>query len=784
VLRALPADKTTQMGPASLSQAYSVDSSGVITASLRFNSGKGHYSAEEALALRKAVLEAEKEDAIMILFDQVGSKQMAEGKVREALATDRSIADAHPKDALPRVRLANALLEAGLGEKARTEAILATQLDPKSALAFNVLGWVLQFNEIGVHFGRGFDLNRAIEAYKKSKQLDAEDTGTRSNLAILYEYDANGARYASIPGMKNAIQEVRELSQLDKSMGERYEDNVLFDLLYSRQFKELLAEIAPLPSTSVRDGLAISATVVTDGVEAGIKRADRVSGDASARSVALRNAGAQLVNLRMYAQAADVLSAGIQGQENAATVARQIELFRSLKVFDEKTIADNDPVGVVERVLASTMTGTITSDALSQWLSRHSFASDAEWRKNLAKSEEAMDGMEAVAERSGLPATVLSDLTLGTMKVSSKGDDATGYRVTVQTIGSAGSQFFVDKEDGKYKIVASNDDTAEVGNAALYFLHHGNEAEARSLLDWKRDLVHRGGGDDPLEGPLLPRFWTVGESTGAASIELASASLLTGSEQIAELLPAVASRRDKWAAGQGKPDQTDLNLLLGQGYVRVGDGANARKAGDALLVNYPDSATAMRLIGMADSLNHNWDHWNTMLNASLVKHPTDRDLLSQKAWAEQAQGDFSTARKTLRQVLDAGQATSNDYNNYSWNALFQDKVDADAIQAAQQANMLSKNSSFAELHTLSCLYAAQGKTTEAKQVLLEAMAAANLGHPNSSAWFAFGAIYEQYGVLDAAIAAYRKVEKPEGPITPTDTFVLAQTHLKALHAIE
>ena len=46
------------------------------------------------------------------------------------------------------------------------------------------------------------------------------------------------------------------------------------------------------------------------------------------------------------------------------------------------------------------------------------------------------------------------------------------------------------------------------------------------------------------------------------------------------------------------------------------------------------------------------------------------------------------------------------------------------------------------------------------------------------------AIYEQYGVLDAAIAAYRKVEKPEGPITPTDTFVLAQTHLKALHAIQ
>jgi hypothetical protein len=36
----------------------------------------------------------------------------------------------------------------------------------------------------------------------------------------------------------------------------------------------------------------------------------------------------------------------------------------------------------------------------------------------------------------------------------------------------------------------------------------------------------------------------------------------------------------------------------------------------------------------------------------------------------------------------------------------------------------------------------------------------------------------QYGVADAAIDAFRKVEKPEGTISPTDTYVLAQAHLK------
>jgi hypothetical protein len=62
------------------------------------------------------------------------------------------------------------------------------------------------------------------------------------------------------------------------------------------------------------------------------------------------------------------------------------------------------------------------------------------------------------------------------------------------------------------------------------------------------------------------------------------------------------------------------------------------------------------------------------------------------------------------------------------------------------------------------------------------MDAARLGQPNSEVWFGFGAIYEQYGVADAAIDAFRKVKKPEGTISPTDTYVLAQAHLKELKA--
>jgi hypothetical protein len=120
---------------------------------------------------------------------------------------------------------------------------------------------MLQCNAIGVHLGKGFDLNGALAAYRTSKSLDPEDLQTRANLAFLSEYDAKGARYSSVEGLKAAIQEYRDLAKQDSATGEQYEDNLLFDLLYSHQYKELLSEVETLPGTDIRNSLGISATV-------------------------------------------------------------------------------------------------------------------------------------------------------------------------------------------------------------------------------------------------------------------------------------------------------------------------------------------------------------------------------------------------------------------------------------------------------------------------------------------------------------------------------------------
>jgi hypothetical protein len=58
----------------------------------------------------------------------------------------------------------------------------------------------------------------------------------------------------------------------------------------------------------------------------------------------------------------------------------------------------------------------------------------------------------------------------------------------------------------------------------------------------------------------------------------------------------------------------------------------------------------------------------------------------------------------------------------------------------------------------------------------------NLSMPNSAVWYGFGSIYEQYGINDAAAQAYSKVEKPQGRISATSTYLLAKSRLKILES--
>jgi hypothetical protein len=196
-LRALPSDKNEKIDVLSFTQKYSANPDGTIVEGvLRVESTKTRMTVQQAKDLREAVLKARNADAIFITFDHVGHSLISAGKIKEGLAVYRQVAAQHPKEALHKVQLAQALLTAGLGEQARSTALEASVLEPKSSLAFSTLGMILKHDLIGRLLKKGMDYDGAIAAYRRAIALDPKDKDTRANLSLLLEYDAYGERYS------------------------------------------------------------------------------------------------------------------------------------------------------------------------------------------------------------------------------------------------------------------------------------------------------------------------------------------------------------------------------------------------------------------------------------------------------------------------------------------------------------------------------------------------------------------------------------------------------------
>ncbi|WP_158785644.1 DUF3857 and transglutaminase domain-containing protein [Granulicella sp. L46] len=796
-VRSLPANKTTQLGPATLTETYLTPEPkpgepGVVEVRFRFNSGASTISADQAVALHAAVLDLNKRDYVGIYFDQAGARELTAGHIREALAIDRKLIAGRPDDALHHLQLARALLDAGIGSEAQAEALRATQLDPKLSAAFAQYAWTLEHNALGERLGKGFDLHAAIAAYNRAIELDPDDNEPRMDLAILKEFDARGERYAADADLPGAIADYKDLIARNKSKGEQilapYRENLMYAYLFARQYAELDTMIASLPSTNSHRQLAIASITAQHGAPAGIAEAERGNVAQNERNQNLLGAGNLLANLGFYPEAADVMTAGMQGAADAAQEARRVELYKSLKKVSLTPLPPTDPAHPVQIGTVGMLAGTLTRQQAIDMTSKHAYVSQQSLERDVDKALANVGFLAKVAERSEMSPSVMLDLIAGNMTFTTKGDDEHGYAVVATMPGSEPDHTYVVKEDGAYRIVAGDkdrpDDNTPLGIEVLYALDHNKPAQAKAMLDWRRDLTHKQGGDDAFGGPLLPRFWTINSSKpGAdspAAMRLAAISLIAGSMEAKPYLAEISAARDK-ATGLA---QTDFDLLLALAAMYAEQPAIGMPPAQRLLDQEPDSVTALSLVGQGYALQHNPAAWQAMLAPRLARKPDDRDLLVQQALAYQLAGNWTSAQATEQKVLDTGKATAADYNGYAWIGLFHNDLGDDISKAAQESTQLSKNSGFAELHTLACIYAAQGKTTEARKVLEEAMYANNQVEPNSAVWYALGLIYEQYGANSAAVDAYKKVQAHENDnhtyIDPADTYNLAQTRLAAL----
>jgi tetratricopeptide (TPR) repeat protein len=304
--------------------------------------------------------------------------------------------------------------------------------------------------------------------------------------------------------------------------------------------------------------------------------------------------------------------------------------------------------------------------------------------------------------------------------------------------------------------------------------------------------VNRSGGDDPLAGPMLPRFWTIGDKPDPVRMKLAAAAMmLVTPDPAGDVRPLLPSLRECRTHAATPDDQTSCDLLLASSLASVSAGDAYSKPADLhelhdlaqrLLAAQPDSVAALDLLSFADLGLKQWGEWEKAAEARLARRPNDPDALRSLAAAATEQGNFTAARQYMTQLQTAGKAEAQDLNSIAWYSLFIPSVDQAALDAAQQGNMMTNNANFSILHTLACVYAESGRTKEAREVILNALKAGDMEEPNAAAWYVFGRIDEQLGQLDAAAQAYRKVDKPDGYVPSEDTWVLAQKRLRAIAA--
>jgi len=773
----LPKDVEQSLGPAEFTQHYQLETSGAVTAIWRFDSVKSRYSPAELKALRQAAHTLLNSNAVLITFPQEGAALLAQGKAREALASYADLVKLHPDEALHHIQIARALLDAGFGEEARKEARRATELDAKNALAWSSLGWIQEHDAIGRRFGKGFDFGAAVAAYRKAIELDPKEWTNYADLAILLEYDAFGERYSPESKLDEAAAEYRALKEVNQEKGESYDDNLLFDLLYAHKWDEVLQLCSSLPFSTNRHGIALAAIAARDGSQAALTEAHRRESSESDRSTILVSAGNLLIRLRIYPRALDLLNAAAAGQENSSQLRGRIEMMHAVRPYEEVLLPESDPKRVVQQFYLFLLDPRAKPEDMFRFMELYS----ADYKDDAESAARNASLLRKTLEGKGVSLPVARDMILSSLQMSVEGDEQSGFRIRARGIGDKPETMLIARAKtgngpSGFKFVARKGYVYMVGAEVLRRLGAKDLKSAKTWLDWAREEVTLNSGDDPLSGAVFPRFWTRGDDADPKKMRLAALALLANSsaidEYIGELKSAQAQAKDS--------DATKLDLLLAHAATKLRDWNLLLEVAPRLLASYPASDTALRFVVTASVFTKNWEVGQKAVAARLARIPDDLTAVRSSAQLAEGKSDFAQVRSILRPLIDTNRAEMYDFNEYVWNALFIGKVTEEDVSLLQRAIANKSDSSYAEIHTLACLYAEMGKTKEARELLLRAMDSGGFDEPNEPIWYGFGRIAEDYGLPAVALSLYQRVGKTTEADLPTSTYNLARMREKLL----
>ncbi len=771
--RTVPEAKTVHLGPMTLSRSFTIGKDGVVSALLRFDTGRRRLSPEEFEAVKAALRDLKNEKSVLIRFEQVGRALLAAGKFTGALAEFRRLAALHPGEALHHLQIADTLLAMGLRDAALREADRAIALEPRSALAHRTAAWILQHDEIGRRLAKGIDRKRAVAEYRRAKELDPTDFVARGDLAILLEYGDDGERYGRHADLAGAIAEYRGIrtdlkrDDLDK--------NLLVCLYRAQRWQELEETARSLQGTDNGPLYLILAIAGEKGAPAALEEARRLIPDIASRRQALESVVSSLVTVRHYEEAAGLLEEAASGAPNTAALRRRVTILKGMRPFERLPLPEGEPTTVVKRMFLSLF---VPESAPDTFLSLFARTIREEAEKDGA--DEDLRNLDAIMGNvmkgaGDPPREAVTDIAFSALQFRTEGNDAVGYRIDATSpalLGQEKMRVYVVKEAGRYRLVTGSDNLAPIGLVVLDRIASGDLAGARTWLDWAREEIPRTQDDDPLSGQPFLRIWGQTAPDTPERMQIAAACLLSrmGYEKA---VPILQEGRDS----AGGALATAIDIALTRAYAEEKRYPELLKISERLKKSYPDSAMAFMGYTYALRAMNRWDDVAAAARQRLTTMPKDPAALGMLALCAEQKGDIKRARELYQTIVDTGKGTAGEYNNLAWLDLFSPTVSPEALSIAEQAVALSGGRNESSLHTLAALYAEAGMLAEARETILKALEVSQNHEPRSRHWYVLGRIAEQYGETGAAMEAYRKVVPEDNEIPAISTYALAQKRL-------
>jgi tetratricopeptide (TPR) repeat protein len=754
----LPRSVDLKFGSAEYKRQFQSNADGTVEATFAFNSGGRTISPAEFQELRDGLRPyiSSTSNGEMIRFASEASEDVALGQTGKALKLVLGSAAARPDDLGAQVRLSRMLVTAGAVESARAVARKIVEKEPRFTQGWQAQAWAYQFDSFGRRFRGNWSLVDSEKSLREALKVDSNDPIAKIDLAILLETDADGIRYSPSARLDEAIKLYREVEKANPASG--ISQNLLIDLIFAGHFPEAREELAKMQGQSIHPAFSAALTAITENSARAIIDSQSNSPDERTRFVTLLQASELLLELRRYPESYDLLKAAGRLQ-SANELQARLDLLLKMKRYDTNLFPESDPRYPVARVVLQAYSATPNLERFKpsfthrdDWTTLDD-AFSARWRDSLGERNRLL--------AAGLNQENILDIAVSALESKAPGGDNDGYRISgLSSLGPLPVMYVV-REEGKFKILGTNDSPEQIGERVLQLLA---QRDIKSAQWWLDQIVPDMQSTNLAESqPAARLLWSgVVESTrGPSAITAAAASLIGPFNGSPKAIALLNDARDRSTLPL---ERGQIDLALCQSYEKGKRWADLLSCARRLEANRLFEREGFRFAVRALTGQENWKDMQVEAERKLKSSAKNGDALMAMATSLIYLGQRERAAQYLKAITDSPYSGPDELLIEAWNSMLNGAPGPDLLEKFAKWSNLPEMTSANYWYTLGLLQVSLNMPDDAQRSLTKALDEEDRSASDPKAWVLAAKIYEQYGLADEALLARKKATT----LTPSD----------------